>query len=149
MTTRQVILWSFQAVRQGGAPAIAVFLIHVVATRGFDAYSHLPWLDIPMHFVGGMAIAYFFHRASISASECGLIGPFHPVTHAVLIVSLTCTAAVFWEFAEFIADRFGLHVQLGLEDTLGDMFLGICGGIVLLACVAIAARRRASPQTFR
>jgi hypothetical protein len=144
MTSRRIIRWSIQAVRQGGLPAIGVFAFHVVATRGFHAYEHFPSLDIPMHFLGGVAIAYFFHRASIAASEWGVIGPFHRVTHAVLVVSLTCTATVLWEFAEFIADRFGAHSQLGLEDTLGDMLMGICGGIVLLGAVEWAWRR---PQT--
>lgn len=139
VTIGRVSSWFFQSVRRGGWPAIAVFLFHVVASRGFDAYSRFPWLDIPMHFVGGVAIAYFFHRASITASEREIIGPYHPVTHGVLVVSLTCTAAVVWEFAEFVADYFfAAHAQLGLRDTLADMFLGICGGIVLLGMVHVA-----------
>ncbi len=142
MTTKPILSWSVQAVRQGGLPAIAVFAFHVVATRGFHAYEHFPSLDIPMHFLGGVAIAYFFHRASIAASERGIIGPFHRVTHAVLVVSLTCTATVLWEFAEYIADRFfGAGSQLSLEDTLGDMFLGICGGITCLGVSWLAGKR--------
>ena len=133
MASQRVTQWVFQSIRQGGLPPTAVFLFHVIAARGFDAYGYFPWLDIPMHFLGGVAIAYFFHRTSIAASELGIIGPFHPVTHAILVFSLTCAAAVFWEFAEFLADRyFGANAQLGLEDTLGDMFLGICGGVTLL-----------------
>jgi len=82
-----------------------------------------------MHFFGGFVIAYFFHRASIAASSHGIFGPFHRVTHTVLVFALR----VFWEFAEFMGDRFfGLHSQLGLDDTLGDMLLGICGGVLLL-----------------
>jgi hypothetical protein len=143
MTIGRVASWVFLAVRQGGWPAIAVFMFHVVASSGFNAYAQFPWLDIPMHFVGGVAIAYFFHRASITASERGIIGPYHPVTHGVLVVSLTCVAAVVWEFAEFVADCFlDTYAQLGLRDTLADMFLGICGGIVLLCVVQMAGRRK-------
>lgn len=145
MTIGQVFSWAFLAVRQGGWPAIAVFVFHVAASTGLNAYSQFPWLDIPMHFVGGIAIAYFFHRASITASERGIIGPYHPVTHGVLVVSLTCVAAVVWEFAEFVADCFlDTYAQLGLRDTLADMLLGICGGIVLLGLVRIAGRREDS-----
>ncbi len=145
MTIGRVFSWVLQAVWQGGWPAIGVFMFHVVASSGFNAYAQFPWLDIPMHFVGGIAIAYFFHRASITASERGIIGPYHPVTHGVLVVSLTCVAAVVWEFAEFVADHFvDTYAQLGVEDTLADMFLGICGGIVLLGMVRIAGRREES-----
>lgn len=141
MTSKRIIPWGIQTVREGGLPAIAVFVFHVVASSGFDAYAHFPGLDIPMHFLGGMAIAYLFHRASIIASAYGIIGPFHRVTHTVLVVSLTCTAAVFWEFAEFTVDRlFRAQSQLGLEDTLADMFLGICGGITLLAATRFGGR---------
>ena len=36
--------------------------------------------------------------------------------------------------AEFFSDRlFGTHAQLGLEDTLLDMALGVAGGLAYLA----------------
>jgi uncharacterized membrane protein YphA (DoxX/SURF4 family) len=83
--------------------------------------------------LGGVAIAYFFHRSSIAASSHGVIGPFHRITHIVLVFALTCAATVFWEFAEFTSDRYhGTHAQIDLEDTMGDMLLGICGGVVLI-----------------
>ena len=120
MTADRLYPWSLEAIRRGGLPAIALFTFHVIASRGFDAYVHFPPLDIPMHFLGGVVIAYFFHRASMAASGHGIIGPFHRVTHILLVFALTCVATVFWEFAEFLSDRFfGTHAQLGLEDTLG------------------------------
>ena len=122
-------------------PAINVFVIHVIASRVFDAYTYCPRLDIPMHLLGGAAIAYFFHRASILASAREILGPFHRLTHIILVFALTCTAAVFWEFAEFVTDRFfHTQAQLGLQDTLGDMFNGICGGVALLVFVSIPGR---------
>ena len=40
-------------------------------------------------------------------------------------------AAVLWEFAEFIFDNvFYLSIQRSLEDTLGDLFFGLLGGVV-------------------
>ena len=126
--------WTVQAVRQGGLPAIALFSFHVIAALGFDAYAHFPPLDVPMHFLGGVVIAYFFHHAAIAACNCGIIGAFHRTTHTVLVFALACAATVFWEFAEFVADRlFETRAQLGLEDTLGDMFLGVCGGIAFIS----------------
>lgn len=144
MTDKRSLEWSIGSVRRGGLPAIALFTFHVIASRGFHAYERFPPLDIPMHFLGGVAIAYFFHRASIAASSHGIIGPFHRVTHIVLVFALTCAATVFWEFAEFLADRYlGTHAQLGLDDTLGDMLLGICGGVTFII-ITLAARRNES-----
>ncbi len=133
MTNNPLFPWTIETVRRGGLPAIALFSFHVIASHGFHAYDRFPPLDIPMHFLGGVAIAFFFHRGSIAASEHGLIGPFHRITHNVLVFALTCTATIFWEFAECLSDRFfGTRAQLGVDDTLGDMLLGICGGITLL-----------------
>lgn len=114
------------------APSL-VFLFHAVASLGFQAYQRFPPLDIPMHFLGGFVICYFFHRASVNASTVGLLGPFHPVTHVVLVFALVATTTIFWEFAEFTSDRFfGTHAQVDLPDTLLDMLLGMFGGIVFL-----------------
>ena len=144
----QLLPWSIEAVRRGGLPAMALFGFHVIASQGFDAYVHFPPLDIPMHFLGGVVIAYFFHRASLAASSHGIIGPFHRVTHAALVFALTCTATVFWEFAEFLTDHFfGTHAQLDLDDTLGDMLLGIGGGVALLVVTAFAGARQRSNAT--
>ena len=138
-TADNLLHWISDAVHQGGWPAISVFTVHVIASQGFDAYLRFPALDIPMHFLGGVAIAYFFHRASIAASSHAIIGPFHAVTHTILLLALTTATTVFWEFAEFLSDRYrGTHAQLGLNDTMGDMLLGICGGIALLVALRFA-----------
>ena len=145
MTRDRILPWSIESVRRGGWPAMTLFSIHVVAVQGFDAYEQFPPLDIPMHFLGGVVIAYFFHRASLAASRHGFLGPFHPVTRTILVFALTCTATVFWEFSEFLTDRFfGTHAQLGLDDTLGDMLLGICGGIALLTVIGFFSPRHDS-----
>jgi di/tricarboxylate transporter len=55
----------------------------------------------------------------------------------LLAFGLTCAAALFWEFGEFISDQYrGIHVQQGLGNTMRDLLLGTLGGIVFI----IAAR---------
>lgn len=127
--------------RAGWAPLL-VFGIHVLMVQVFDAYTAFPALDIPMHFLGGVVIAFFFHHATLAAPECGLTKATDAVTHRVLIFALTCMATIFWEFAEFIADRyFGAHSQPSLQDTLKDMLLGLSGGVVLLLGIAVRRGR--------
>ena len=50
------------------------------------------------------------------------------------MVSLTATAAVFWEFGEFTIDQmFGTNVQVSLANTMQDMAMGIFGGFVSIS----------------
>ncbi len=139
-----IILWVSKTVREAAWAPILVFGFHVIASRVFHAYLLFPALDIPVHFFGGVVIAFFFHRATINAFGLGLIEPQHPITHPVLVFSLVGTTTILWEFYEFISDRFfGTHAQLGLPDTLFDMLLGLLGGISFLMLSNIFAQQDA------
>ena len=119
--------------RAGWLPT-AVFLLHVFISRVLNGYILFPPLDIPMHFLGGVAIAFFFSRSVALVPASVISGWARHAMHALLVFTLTGTATVFWEFAEFCSDRlFGTHAQLGLEDTLLDMALGVAGGLAYLA----------------
>ena len=126
--------------RAAWAP-ILVFGLHVFISRVLNAYVLFPPLDIPMHFFGGVAIAYFFASCA-RALPAGVISPsLRPWLVAVVVFALTGTATVFWEFAEFLSDQlFATHAQLGLADTLLDMALGIGGGATYLSMAARSRR---------
>jgi len=144
---KQLQAWIVSTTREAAWAPLLVFGLHVLASRVFHAYALVPALDIPMHFLGGVAIAFFYHRASINASAAGLQAPLQASTHRLLVFSLTGTTTVFWEFAEFISDRyFGTHAQLGLQDTLGDMLLGIAGGLFFLTTLVLLASSRSGAQ---
>ncbi len=128
-----IYIWATKTVCEAAWLPVLVFGLHVVASRAFHAYVLFPPLDIPMHFLGGLAIAFFFHRAAINAFRFGIVDTFHPVIHSLLVFSMVGTTTVLWEFCEFISDKFfGTHAQLGLPDTLFDMFLGLFGGLCFL-----------------
>lgn len=84
-----------------------------------------------MHFLGGISIAYmcvlflrFFKKENIVSFRGKFLVVF-------IIVSVVSLFAVFWEFLEFLSDNFlGTSNQLGLEDTLLDLFMGILGGFL-------------------
>jgi hypothetical protein len=47
----------------------------------------------------------------------------------LLLLSLTATVAVCWEFAEFLSDQFlDTNLQPSIANTMQDQFLGILGG---------------------
>jgi hypothetical protein len=132
--------WVKQSLKEAGWAPVVVFWLHVVALGVFDTYANFPHLDLVMHFVGGVVMAFFFHRASINASVQGICAPYHVVTHRLLVLTSTCTVAVFWEFGEFIADwYFGSQTQGGLTDTMGDLFFGGVGGVFFIVFAAILA----------
>jgi len=124
------------SIRAAWAPVL-VFGLHVFISRVLNAYLLFPPLDIPMHFFGGVAIAYFFANC-LRALPAGAISSWlRPWLVAAMVFALTATATVFWEFAEFFSDQlFGTHAQLGLGDTLLDMALGVAGGLTYLAMAA-------------
>jgi len=45
---------------RGAWAPVLVFGLHVFISPALNAYLLFPPLDIPMHFFGGVAIAYFF-----------------------------------------------------------------------------------------
>jgi hypothetical protein len=118
--------------RAGWAP-IATFLLHAFLSRVLDAYTRFPPLDIPMHLLGGVAIAYFFSSSFRALPDGVVSGDARWLAESLCVASLTATASVFWEFAEFTSDRlFSTGAQKGLEDTILDMALGILGGVLYL-----------------
>lgn len=116
--------------RLGGWAPAAVFALHVILHEVFDAYARIPHLDVPMHVAGGAAIALVAWRSF----GWVVTGVFPPMIRLAFVVGLTSFAAVVWELAEFLSDRYlGTRVQTGLEDTLLDMTMGLVGGFGYVA----------------
>ncbi|MCP4093281.1 MAG: hypothetical protein GY747_07515 [Planctomycetes bacterium] len=109
----------------------------MAVSKGFGAYLILPWLDIPMHFLGGVAIGYFFRASLRNPAAADVLGELTPFAQKLLLIAAVAATTAVWEFAEWTTDSFGLtQSQLGLEDTLLDMLLGIGGGL----CIVIEFR---------
>ena len=106
-----------------------VLLAHLVASKVFNLYMIFPNLDILSHYVGGLAIAYTSAEVLSYLEEEKIIHPLNKWVFLTLIFCLTATAAVFWEFAEFIGDRsFHTNIQISLANTMQDQFMGVLGG---------------------
>lgn len=120
------------------APATIVFA-YVIAAKVFNAYILFPALDMPTHFFGGMAITYFFLAAVAHAQT--LVGHVPRPVQLALALGLTALAAIVWEFFEFLSDlAVGTKMNLGVPDTIADLFFGLFGGLVMI-CVAAAIPR--------
>ena len=114
-------------------PAI-VLAIHLVATYIIDLYHIFPGFDVPMHFFGGMSIAYSTYFALELMQKKKLLGQVHPVLLVFILVASAALAAVLWEFLEFAGDNIlyhGSHFQPNIVDTMKDLFMGLAGGYVI------------------
>jgi len=110
---------------------LTVLFAHLIGSKVLNLYMLFPNLDILSHFAGGFSIAYTSTQILTYLEKEKIMAPPHPVLLPVLIFSLTATATVFWEFAEFIGDQLlKANIQISLANTMQDQFMGILGGTV-------------------
>lgn len=121
--------WFFTALRESAWAPLGVFGFYLVGLV-FDWYDRFPPLDIPTHFMGGVAITYFY-RSAIKQSQ-KFLGDIPSLIQVLFAFSCTGTTIILWEFYENAFDYlFGTSMVRGLEDTIMDMFIGISGALVL------------------
>jgi len=122
-------------------PPVIVYAVNLILANGFrqNYYDVYSWLDIPVHFAGGMSIALFFHLLlNTYPQEKKIINKFSPILQIISSVFFVCFIAVIWEFYEFIVDYiFGTINQAGVSDTMGDLFFGVLGGFVVASYLAV------------
>jgi hypothetical protein len=142
--SRKIFLqWAGSLIKPAFAPLL-VFVIHLIAYTVFRQYQMYPLFDIPMHFLGGLAMAYFLDKAYVNASlMSGALGNW-PI-RSLLVFTSTCTVAVFWEFGEFVLAwnastnlQRGLAETMGLADTMKDLFFGMTGSVFYIAGVGLS-----------
>ncbi|HEX9838852.1 MAG TPA: hypothetical protein VGA72_05870 [Anaerolineales bacterium] len=108
---------------------ITVLLVHLIASKVLNLYMIFPDLDIPFHYIGGLSIAYTSVQILSYLEKEKISTKLNKVLFLVLIFSLTATATVLWEFAEFIGDQLlDTNIQISLANTMQDQFMGILGG---------------------
>lgn len=107
------------AIKRSAWAPITVFVFHVFISVVFHAYYVLPSIDIPMHFLGGLVMAYFFYAIFQALGKNFL---------ALSVFTAVGTTAIFWEFLEFLT-----HSQGDVPDTMLDMLMGLLGAVVFLA----------------
>ena len=117
----------------GGWLPSLVLITHIFLSRVLHVHALWPPTDILIHFLGGVAIAFFVSRCFQILPRGSIKRSRVVVLELLLIGSLTATAAVCWEFGEFIADRlFGSYLQTSLEDTMIDLAMGVFGGVLFM-----------------
>lgn len=125
----QIINWIIATLRESAWAPLGIFGFYLIGLA-FHLFDIFPPLDIPTHFMGGVAITYFF-RSAIRNSQ-GIVGDIPLPIQIIFAFTCTGTTTILWEFYENILDYvFGFHMVRGLEDTLVDLILGLSGALVL------------------
>ena len=123
--------------RQAAWAPLGVFLFYLLA-RALQLFSLFPPLDIPTHFLGGVAITYFYRIAIRHAQR--LVGEIPFPVQVLFAFTCTGTTTIFWEFYEYIFDLFfNTQMVRGVTDTTVDFFVGLLGALV----VSLFYRRQA------
>lgn len=106
---------------------VFIAAVHFVSLK-FYLYYEFWWLDIVMHFLGGLWVAlslfWLFDFARLFKIN------FSKISHLILsAVFLTILVAIAWEIFEL---QFGITSFLEadyLEDTIFDIFVGFSGAL--------------------
>jgi hypothetical protein len=135
--------WAGSLIIPAFAPLL-VFVIHLIAYTVFRHDQMYPLFDIPMHFLGGFAMAYFLDKAYVNASLMSGALASWPI-RSLLVFTSTCTVAVFWEFGEFVLAwsastdlQPALAERMSLADTMKDLFFGMTGSVFYIAGVGLS-----------
>jgi len=129
MQNKQLSEWIWATLRQAAWAPLCIVGIYAIGLT-FHLYDRYPWLDIPTHFLGGMAITYFYRTAIWNSHT--LLGPTPNLMQILFAFTATGTTTVFWEFYEnFIDHFFGFRTVRGLGETIMDLAMGLSGALVL------------------
>ena len=120
--------WVSATLHEAAWGPLSVFGTYLMGLA-FHVFRLFPFLDMPVHFLGGVGITYFY-RSAIKHSQKALGEIPFPVQ---VLLALTCTGttAILWEFCENIIDFFlSTHMVRGLQDTLVDLLMGLSGAVI-------------------
>jgi len=116
-----------------------ILFAHALATIG-SWYWIVPWVDMPMHFAGGLWVALLFFY--LNEKYLKINGK---TAVSLTTVSFGALIGVLWEFFEYIysflfpsSAMFILNMPINLyKDTLSDLFFDIVGAMFFCALYLI------------
>lgn len=131
-------------------PAILVYGINFLAIVA-GVYGVWPWFDIPMHFLGGVAIAWLAYAAwgmGLGFYEQRVMDSIPLLIKAIAIIGFVSFIGIAWEWHEFLLDAIHaserisfIPMQPGLGDTMKDLLMDILGGVVFMSATKFFSRR--------
>ncbi len=105
----------------------SIAILHALGFQ-YSLYFHLWWYDIPMHMLGGLAIAvlsaYIFFLRSPKEGEISMNRIYTTILLSVFVVG------ILWEIFELVMHWALTLYWFGWTDTTKDLFDDMVGGYV-------------------
>lgn len=103
-----------------------LYLLGVFCTSNYifdplNLYYELPWLDIPVHILGGFGVVWFFISLFNVAKKSYTL-------RIILLLALAVVITV--EIYEYILNILGLRLRGGWLDTFKDLIDGMIGAMI-------------------
>jgi len=108
---------------------VVIFLISQFILDPLNLYVKIWWLDIPLHFIGGIAVAFTAH---VLLSEYEREGKFKAsrLLRALFIIFFVAFVAVVWEWYEWVLIYLFKWPPNSWNDTLKDLAMGVLGAVI-------------------
>lgn len=138
---------------RAGIAVLVVLALHALAT-GLHWYEYWSWFDIPMHFSGGVAIAFLalagWETLVQKINFQPQVSPcWQAIVSGLIILGIVALVGIAWEWYEFIFDLIAAAAypnmspaQTSLGDTMADLALDLAGGTLALVLARVMTRGR-------
>lgn len=108
----------------------SVFVLSNLIYLFTNLFETIFWLDDLFHFVGGASVGFMAFLFLGFWKEKKMINPNSKFVLVLIIVSAVGFIAILWEFYEFLmVSCLDINWNMTYEDTLGDLFFGLLGGL--------------------
>lgn len=127
--------------------AFGVMFVQVLAIM-FHVYELFPSFDVPMHFMGGVAMAFVAYYGTLLFMKPHAVQSIPLVVDFLLVLGFVAIIGIGWEWFEFILDHvfvmlrptIGLS-QASIGDTMADLFFDLLGGAVAFSLLTLFKKR--------
>lgn len=112
---------------------LLVGVLHLPAVL-FDWYFYFWWYDVLMHGLGGVAMGFLACTLWSWLNVQGASVWKTNTAQLIFVLGFVAMIGIGWEWAEGIVDAVALPnigmTQLGLTDTMLDLFFDLVGGLI-------------------
>lgn len=107
-----------------------IFLTNLLAMH-FYWYNSIWWFDIPMHFLGGVWLAYCFYFLFyfIDIRRFLISKPFVDRSMVVALASFVVCIGLLWEVFEIGVQKVTFEILATPLDSLSDLLFDLAGGL--------------------
>lgn len=123
--------------------------IHFIAVF-YDWYWRFLWIDIPMHFLGGVFVAVvFLWLVKRFPGHFDMSRNFFVTS--IFLLGFVALTGILWEFSEFLYDLVIISkgwesfAGQGARDMIGDLFFDLLGGLTIAVFRRLSYNKSKAP----